>query len=104
MEQALTLRPIGIVRSPQTEMSKGGWARIESRIELAPEWAEGLAGLDEFSHVIVLFALDRARFDRAEHLTRQPRGRAASRRLRAANQVPAEPDRRDDGGVSRHRG
>ena len=34
------MRPIGTVRSPQNEMSKGGWARIESRIELAPEYEE----------------------------------------------------------------
>ena len=81
MEQVLTLQPIGMVRSPQTEMSRGGWARIESRIDLAPEWAEGLSGLAEFSHVIVVFALDRARFDRAEHLTRRPRGRTDAPRL-----------------------
>jgi len=77
----LTLTPIGTVRSPQNEMSKGGWAKIESRIELEPQYAGGLAGLSEFSHILVTFALDRAKFVMAEHLTRQPRGRADAPRL-----------------------
>lgn len=81
MPATLTLAPIGVVRSPQNEMSKGGWARIDSRIEIDPAFAAGLAGLAEFSHVIVTFWLDRAQFVAAEHLTRQPRGRADAPRL-----------------------
>jgi len=81
MGAEFTVRPIGVVRSPQDKMSQGGWARIESVIELEPQYAGGLAGLGEFSHVIVVFALDRAQFELAEHLTRQPRGRADAPRL-----------------------
>jgi len=81
MGTEFTVRPIGVVRSPQDRMSQGGWARIESVIELEPQYAGGLAGLGEFSHVIVVFALDRAQFELGEHLTRQPRGRADAPRL-----------------------
>lgn len=35
------------------------WA--ETTLEIAPRWADGLAGIEEFSHLVVLFWLDRAR-------------------------------------------
>ena len=51
--------PVGHVRNDRTEMLAGHWANIESRIELVPLYAKGLAGLGEFSHVMVVFHLDR---------------------------------------------
>jgi len=67
--------PVGYVRSDRTEMSAGHWAKVESRIELVPLYAKGLAGLDEFSHVVVVFHLDRIpAFDPVKQLTRNPRG------------------------------
>ena len=56
-------------------MSEGRWADVESRIELDPRYAAGLAGLNEFSHVVVVFHLDRiAPFDPHKQLARNPRG------------------------------
>jgi len=57
-------RPIGVVRTPFTELAgmpiqaaaAGG---AEGRIELDPELAEGLEGLDGFSHLILIYHLDR---------------------------------------------
>lgn len=67
--------PIGYVRSDRTEMSAGHWAGVESRIELDARLAKGLAGLAEFSHVVVVFHLDRIPpFDPAKQLARNPRG------------------------------
>lgn len=67
--------PVGHVRSNRTEMSAGHWADVESRIELDPLYAKGLAGLGEFSHVVVVFHLDRIpAFDPAKQLARNPRG------------------------------
>ncbi len=60
MVASFTLQSIGTVRSPQNQMSQGGWARIESVIELLPEYVAGLKRLEDISHVIVTFALDRA--------------------------------------------
>jgi tRNA (Thr-GGU) A37 N-methylase len=51
----LTLRPIGVVHNnvsygqPEVE-----WEEIESEIEVNPEWADALDGIDDFSHVWVL--------------------------------------------------
>lgn len=66
---------IGNVRSTRTEMSAGNWAGVESRIELDPRYVRGLAGLGEFSHVVVVFHLDRIPpFDPQKQLARNPRG------------------------------
>ncbi len=51
----ITLRPIGIVRNRIKEPMPGGWDKVNSRIELRPELAEALLGLDGYSHIYVLF-------------------------------------------------
>jgi tRNA (adenine37-N6)-methyltransferase len=67
--------PIGVVRCPVTEMSQGNWAKVDSEIHLRPDYGGGLAGLTDFSHVIVVFFLDRATgFDAGRQLLRKPRG------------------------------
>lgn len=67
--------PVGHVRSDRNQMSEGHWAQVESRIEFDPRYAGGLAGLGEFSHVVVVFHLDRIpAFDPAKQLARNPRG------------------------------
>lgn len=71
----ITCTPIGLVKCLVTEMSQGNWARVESEIRLHPRYAPGLQGLDGFSHVVVVFYLDRATgFDPATQLLRRPRG------------------------------
>jgi tRNA-Thr(GGU) m(6)t(6)A37 methyltransferase TsaA len=74
--QTYTVGAIGAVKCAVTEMSQGGWAKIESEIHLNPDLAGGLQGLAGFSHVLVVFFLDRAQgFDPAKQLLRKPRGR-----------------------------
>jgi tRNA (adenine37-N6)-methyltransferase len=71
----ITFTPIGVVHNDVNKMSTGNWADAESRIELDPELAPGLQGLADFSHVEVVFHLDRIPpFDKAKQLLRQPRG------------------------------
>ena len=69
------LHPIGTVRCAVNEMSQGNWANVDSQIDLRREYAAGLQGLEGFSHVLVLFFLDRAQgFDPGKQLLRRPRG------------------------------
>ena len=71
----VTFTPIGVVRNHVDKMSTGHWAEAASRIELNPDLAPGLQGLADFSHVVVVFHLDRIPpFDAAQQLLRQPRG------------------------------
>ena len=66
---------IGAVKCPVDEMSQGNWAAIDSEIHLNAEYAPGLQGLEGFSHVLVVFFLDRAQgFDLKKQLLRRPRG------------------------------
>ena len=72
----ITCTPIGTVQAPVTEMSLGNWARVDSEIHVDKRYEGGLQGLDEYSHVIVVFFLDQIRgFDPAAQLLRKPRGK-----------------------------
>ncbi len=75
MSDTFKVHSIGTVKSPVTQMSQGGWAKVDSEIHLDPQFARGLQGLEGFSHVIVVFFLDRAQgFDPEKQLLRRPRG------------------------------
>jgi len=59
------MRPIGIVRSPyqdRAQVPKGPGAehRAEGTLELRPELEPGLADIEGFSHLFVLWVFDRA--------------------------------------------
>jgi tRNA-Thr(GGU) m(6)t(6)A37 methyltransferase TsaA len=61
----VTMRPIGWVRSPYAETSqipKGCGAKHEAEgiLEILPEFERGLADIEGFSHLFVLWVFDRA--------------------------------------------
>jgi tRNA-Thr(GGU) m(6)t(6)A37 methyltransferase TsaA len=53
-----SIDPIGVVRSPRTEVGDDYWGDVVSRIELDPQVFEPTAttGLDDYSHVEVIFS------------------------------------------------
>jgi tRNA-Thr(GGU) m(6)t(6)A37 methyltransferase TsaA len=70
-----SVHPIGTVKCHVNEMSQGNWALVDSEIHLEPQYVPGLQELDGFSHVLVVFFLDRAQgFDPKKQLLRRPRG------------------------------
>lgn len=56
--EEVTLRAIGYVRNEVTKPRPRGWERVESAIELLPEHAPRIAGIEAYSHVIVVFFMD----------------------------------------------
>ncbi len=71
----ITLVPIGVVKGPVTEMSRGNWGRVESKIHVEPGYVRGLTGLEGFSHIIVVFYLHEiGTFEPRTQLLRRPRG------------------------------
>ena len=59
-----TPRPVGFARTPYTETKQipkglGGQHDAEGRLELLPEFQEGLTDIDGFSHLYVLWEFDR---------------------------------------------
>jgi tRNA-Thr(GGU) m(6)t(6)A37 methyltransferase TsaA len=73
---APAMEPIGVVRSPVAEGVDEGWGSVVSEIHLRVEYATGLRGLQEFSHIIVVFLMHQATFRPGDDLVRRPRGRA----------------------------
>ena len=65
--------PIGVVKNRFAQKPPRGWEEVLSRVVVAERWAPALEGLEEFSHVIVLFWLDRVHKDVS--LRVRPRGR-----------------------------
>lgn len=72
---AVTMQPIGVVRSPVEEGVDEGWGGVVAEIHLREELALGLKGLEEFSHLIVVFLMHQSTFTPNEDLVRRPRGR-----------------------------
>jgi tRNA-Thr(GGU) m(6)t(6)A37 methyltransferase TsaA len=72
----MELHPIGFVKSPVAEPVDENWGKVVSRIHLTEPWGRGLKGLEDFSHLIVVFHMHRAAHDPKTDLIRRPRGRA----------------------------
>lgn len=59
--QEITLRAIGKVRNAVRHMKREGWSSVVSDIILQPKLEEALEGVEEYSHLLVLFWLSRGR-------------------------------------------
>lgn len=64
MGKGITYRPIGVIRSPHTDARatpiQPVYAEgVEGRAEILPEFADGLADLQGFSHLILLYHFHR---------------------------------------------
>ena len=62
------VKPIGLIRSPYKDLEEaprqGRFSKEICEIEVFPEFEEGLKGIEERSHLIVLYWLDRAERDK----------------------------------------
>jgi tRNA (adenine37-N6)-methyltransferase len=77
-EQSFTVTPIGWVASPRAELIDDDWGALEATISLAPPWeADALAGLEQFSHLEIIFLFHRVAPDRPVDQSRHPRGRTS---------------------------
>jgi tRNA-Thr(GGU) m(6)t(6)A37 methyltransferase TsaA len=64
MSMEFVMIPIGTIRTPFTEKSgmpiQPVFSQETGRVEVFPEYAEGLQDLEGFSHIILIYALDRS--------------------------------------------
>ncbi len=51
-------KPIGFVKNRVKEPRFGGWGEVISEVILYDEYADGLKGLDGYSHVLVFYWMD----------------------------------------------
>ncbi|WP_062202331.1 SAM-dependent methyltransferase [Demequina salsinemoris] len=72
---SIEIVPIGRVTSTRTAPGDDGWDAESSAITFDPEQVgpEALVGLEDFSHVEVIFHLDRVRPEKIEREARRPR-------------------------------
>ena len=68
-------KPVGYVKSNANEMIDHNWGTVNSKIIINDELKDGLKGLEDFSHILVVYHLNKAKFIKEEHLTRRPQGR-----------------------------
>jgi len=69
----IQITPIGFVTTNGAEPQGDDWSKVVSTIEVAQEFVPGLQGLTDWSHVVVIYAMHAAAFDRDVHLVRRPR-------------------------------
>ena len=72
---AVSMKAVGIVRSSRKVLADDNWDAETARIELdISEFSgEALAGIEDFSHVEVLFYMDQVAPDKIEKSARHPR-------------------------------
>ena len=73
----IEIAPIGFVRGGRIDPVDDHWGDVEATIELDPErfGPEALAGLEAFSHLVVLFHFHKVAEAAVETGARHPRGR-----------------------------
>jgi tRNA-Thr(GGU) m(6)t(6)A37 methyltransferase TsaA len=76
MSSEFSVRAIGVVRCERTEAIDDDWGAVVSTIELDADRFDGevVAGLDDFSHVEVVFCFDRVDESKINLGSRHPRG------------------------------
>jgi len=75
---SIELQAIGTVRSTRREVIDDDWDRETASIELDPATfsADALLGLTDFSHVEIVFFMDRVEPEKIEKTARHPRNNA----------------------------
>ena len=95
MQDPVTLTPIGIIRSPFTSLAgmpiqPGGARDVLGRLELDPALAPGLADLDGFSHIYILYVFHASKGfvpTVVPYLDDTPRGLFATRAPKRPNPI-----------------
>lgn len=90
-----TAKPIAYVRSPRTEVSDDFWGGLVSEIELADGIpTDSLDGVEEFSHIEVVFFMGKIPPEAITTGTRHPRNNTAWPRVGVfAQRAKARPNR-----------
>jgi tRNA-Thr(GGU) m(6)t(6)A37 methyltransferase TsaA len=78
MDDAFEIVPIGVVRGGRTEATDDDWGQSVATIELDGDrfTTDVVAGLDEFSHLEVIYLFDRVDESAVNLGARHPRGRS----------------------------
>lgn len=70
----IEINPIGIVHA-NAEDIQHNWRSIVSEIHINEDFVIGLEGLENWSHIVVIFSMHETHFDPDKHLLNRPGGR-----------------------------
>ena len=73
--EEIIMHPIGFVKNEVSSRKDVSWGEDTSLIQLKDEYISGLSGLEDFSHAIILYYLDKANYVKEKHLQRRPQNR-----------------------------
>ena len=73
--EKIVLTPIGTVKNSVKNRKDSSWGDDVSLIILDEQYKCGLKELENFSHAVILFHLDKAKFEKERHLQRHPQNR-----------------------------
>lgn len=89
----MKLKAIGIVRNEVKQPVRHGWSEVVSNIVIDSHLAEALDGLDQFSHIIVLYWMHQLTPGRKLPLKVHPMGKAELPLMgRFATRSPSRPN------------
>lgn len=71
----IEMKPVAYVKNEVFNKKDISWKNDISKIVLEEKYSGGLKGLEQFSHAIIVFYLDKANFTLEKHLQRKPKGR-----------------------------
>ena len=71
----IIMQPVGYVKNNVHDKKDVSWGEDASTIFLLEEYNGGLKGLEDFSHAIIIYFLDKAQYDKDKHLQRRPQNR-----------------------------
>jgi len=71
----MIFNPIGYIKSNINQKVDQNWGQVTSEIVINKDLQDGLRGLEKFSHIIIVYYLNEARFIKEKHLIRSPQGR-----------------------------
>ena len=74
--QEPVVKPIGIVRNEVKEPRRGGWEEVASEVVIEEGLEECLEGLEEFSHILVVFWMHKVPVEPRPVAKIHPQGRA----------------------------
>lgn len=75
LNMKVELNSIGTIKNDVTDQKDNKWGADVSEIIINSELQSGLVGLSDFSHLIVVYYLDKACFNSELDLVRKPQGR-----------------------------
>lgn len=71
----MNIEPIGFVRNAILDPHNYEWGEEVSEIVVKEKYVDGLIGLEDFSHAIIIFFMHKASYVEERHLTRHPQER-----------------------------